>query len=193
MAAALNASDAMQIDEASIDEASFKFESLPSELRLCCCEFLDAGSLARLELCARESRRRALDRRVWPLGVSPHRRYQDRVSKHAAIVRWCNRRECGRHTWVKAWADAARASSPIRCVSEFERYNPHLKEMRETARRISRRGHGILATDESMPTAAKWMLPEPIRAHGLKYTIQANAVIRCVNLCYDQYHSEAKR
>ena len=53
-------SDAMQIDEASIDEASideasFKFESLPSELRLCCCEFLDAGSLARLETCARES------------------------------------------------------------------------------------------------------------------------------------------
>ena len=36
-------------------EASMHFESLPSELRLCCCEFLDAGSLARLELCARES------------------------------------------------------------------------------------------------------------------------------------------
>ena len=50
---------------------------------------------------------------------------------------------------------AARASSPIRCVSEFERYNPHLKEMRETARQISRRGHGILATDESTPTAGK--------------------------------------
>ena len=48
-------SDAMQFDEASIDEASFKFESLPSELRLCCCQFLDAGSLARLETCARES------------------------------------------------------------------------------------------------------------------------------------------
>ena len=53
--AAAHESDAMQIDEASIDEASFKFESLPSELRLCCCEFLDAGSLARLEKCARES------------------------------------------------------------------------------------------------------------------------------------------
>ena len=52
---AAGSSDAMQIDEASIDEASFKFESLPSELRLCCCEFLDAGSLARLEKCARES------------------------------------------------------------------------------------------------------------------------------------------
>ena len=55
MAAALNDSDAMQIDEASIDEASFKFESLPKELRLCCCEFMDAASLARLEKCARES------------------------------------------------------------------------------------------------------------------------------------------
>ena len=55
MAAALNDSDAMQIDEASIDEASFKFESLPSELRLCCYEFLDAGSLARLEKCTRKS------------------------------------------------------------------------------------------------------------------------------------------
>ena len=52
--AAAHENDAMQIDEASIDEASFKFESLPSELRLCCCEFLDAGSLARLETCARE-------------------------------------------------------------------------------------------------------------------------------------------
>ena len=55
MAAALNNSDAMQIDEASIDEASFKFEALPRELRLCCCEFMDAASLARLEKCARES------------------------------------------------------------------------------------------------------------------------------------------
>jgi hypothetical protein len=42
-------SDAMQIDEASMH-----FESLPSELRLCCYEFLDARSLTRLELCARE-------------------------------------------------------------------------------------------------------------------------------------------
>ena len=44
------AADAMQIDEASMH-----FESLPSELRLCCYEFLDAGSLARLEKCAREN------------------------------------------------------------------------------------------------------------------------------------------
>ena len=43
-------SDAMQIDDESM-----AFQSLPSELRLCCYEFLDAGSLARLELCARES------------------------------------------------------------------------------------------------------------------------------------------
>jgi len=50
MAAALNDSDAMQIDEATFD-----FKSLPGELRLCCCEFLEAGSLARLELCTRES------------------------------------------------------------------------------------------------------------------------------------------
>ena len=50
MTAALNASDAMQIDDESM-----AFQSLPSELRLCCYEFLDAGSLARLELCARES------------------------------------------------------------------------------------------------------------------------------------------
>ena len=48
--AALNDGDAMQIDEATFD-----FKSLPGELRLCCCEFLDAGSLARLETCARES------------------------------------------------------------------------------------------------------------------------------------------
>ena len=48
--AALNDGDAMQIDEATFD-----FKSLPGELRLCCCEFLEAGSLARLELCTRES------------------------------------------------------------------------------------------------------------------------------------------
>ena len=42
----------MQTDEASMH---FDFESLPSELRLCCCEFMDAASLARLETCARES------------------------------------------------------------------------------------------------------------------------------------------
>ena len=42
----------MQTDEASMH---FDFESLPSELRLCCCEFMDAASLARLEKCARES------------------------------------------------------------------------------------------------------------------------------------------
>ena len=47
--------DAHDSDAMQIDEASMHFESLPSELRLCCCEFLDAGSLARLELCARES------------------------------------------------------------------------------------------------------------------------------------------
>ena len=45
-----NDSDAMHIDDESM-----AFQSLPSELRLCCYEFLDAGSLARLELCARES------------------------------------------------------------------------------------------------------------------------------------------
>ena len=49
-AALNNDSDAMQIDDESM-----AFQSLPSELRLCCYEFLDAGSLARLELCARES------------------------------------------------------------------------------------------------------------------------------------------
>ena len=43
----------------------------------------------------------------------------------------------------------------IKAVSEFERFNPHVKEMRETAKRISRRGRGILATDESAPTAGK--------------------------------------
>ena len=43
----------------------------------------------------------------------------------------------------------------IKAVSEFERFNPHVKEMRETAKRISRRGRGILATDESIPTAGK--------------------------------------
>ena len=46
-------------------------------------------------------------------------------------------------------------SSAILMVSDFERYNPYIKEMQETARKISRPGHGILATDESTPTAGR--------------------------------------
>lgn len=47
-----------------------------------------------------------------------------------------------------------RSPSPV-CVSRFEEENPYLEEMRQTAKRISRPGRGILATDESVPTAGK--------------------------------------
>ena len=47
-----------------------------------------------------------------------------------------------------------RSPAPV-CVSEFEKQNEYVAEMRETARRISRPGRGILATDESGPTAGK--------------------------------------
>ena len=57
------------------------------------------------ELCVRESRQRALDRRVWPLGVSPRACV---AYRHEAIVRWCDRRACGRHDWIEAWSTAAR-------------------------------------------------------------------------------------
>ena len=40
-------------------------------------------------------------------------------------------------------------------VSDFEHQNPFVREMRETAARLSRRGHGILATDESTPTVGR--------------------------------------
>ena len=40
-------------------------------------------------------------------------------------------------------------------TSTFEHENPFVSEMTATARRIARRGHGILATDESTPTAGK--------------------------------------
>jgi fructose-bisphosphate aldolase class I len=67
-------------------------------------------------------------------------------------------------TAVAAATASSRATAPL-CVSTFERYNPHVKEMRETAKRISRRGHGILPTDESPPTAGKRLgtvgLPNP--------------------------------
>jgi fructose-bisphosphate aldolase class I len=40
-------------------------------------------------------------------------------------------------------------------TSPFEKENRYVDEMIETARRISRRGFGILAADESVPTAGK--------------------------------------
>jgi len=40
-------------------------------------------------------------------------------------------------------------------LSEFELSNPYTREMKATAARVSRRGVGILATDESVPTAGK--------------------------------------
>ena len=57
--------------------------------------------MARELACARAER--ALDRRVWPLGVSP----RACAYKHEAIVRWCDRRACGRHEWIQAWSTAA--------------------------------------------------------------------------------------
>ena len=50
---------------------------------------------------------------------------------------------------------SAERSLPIAMTSQFEQSNRHVEEMVATAQRISRRGHGILATDESVPTAGK--------------------------------------
>jgi len=44
-------------------------------------------------------------------------------------------------------------ASALRMASELE--NPYLSEMLKTAQRITRRGHGILAADESVPTIGK--------------------------------------
>lgn len=57
---------------------------------------------------------------------------------------------CGRSSWAPP---VARCS--VAMTSEFERTNPYIAEMRATAAAISRPGHGILATDESNPTAGK--------------------------------------
>lgn len=55
-----------------------------------------------------------------------------------------------------SWASATVAGlGEISMLSEFEIQNPYVFEMKATAARISRRGHGILATDESVPTAGK--------------------------------------
>jgi fructose-bisphosphate aldolase, class I len=40
-------------------------------------------------------------------------------------------------------------------TSAFEEENSFVPEMEATARRIARRGYGILATDESTPTAGR--------------------------------------
>ena len=40
-------------------------------------------------------------------------------------------------------------------MSPFEMENRFIDEMCTTAKRVARRGHGILATDESTPTAGK--------------------------------------
>jgi len=58
-------------------------------------------------------------------------------------------------TGATAAAAACSRTAMPQCTSEFERFNPYLKEMIATAEQISRRGHGILATDESIPTAGK--------------------------------------
>ena len=44
---------------------------------------------------------------------------------------------------------------PITMASRFEMDNRYIKEMCATARQVARPGHGILATDESTPTAGK--------------------------------------
>jgi fructose-bisphosphate aldolase class I len=51
--------------------------------------------------------------------------------------------------------------------SEFERRCRFLDEMKETAAQISRRGYGILATDESVPTAGK-----RLQTIGLENTLE---------------------
>ena len=58
---------------------------------------------------------------------------------------------------VSPSAATSRPAPPaaIRMVSTFERYNRFTKEMRETAQKLSRPGHGILATDESTPTVGR--------------------------------------
>jgi len=55
---------------------------------------------------------------------------------------------------VAVAASSRTAAAPV-CVSDFEKFNTFLPEMQETAKRISRPGHGILATDESVPTAGR--------------------------------------
>ena len=53
---------------------------------------------------------------------------------------------------ARAEPRAPRAAA-LRMAAEAE--NPYLEEMIATARRITRRGHGILAADESVPTMGK--------------------------------------
>jgi len=56
---------------------------------------------------------------------------------------------------VRQRLGSAERSMTIAMTSQFEQSNRHVEEMVATAQRISRRGHGILATDESVPTAGK--------------------------------------
>jgi len=59
-----------------------------------------------------------------------------------------------------ALASAARAPLAVRArglalMSAFEDQCEFIDEMKATAKQLSRAGHGILATDESNPTAGK--------------------------------------
>jgi len=47
------------------------------------------------------------------------------------------------------------SQAALSMTSAFELENPYIEEMKLTARRIARQGFGILATDESIPTAGK--------------------------------------
>ena len=87
------------------------------------------------------------------------------------------------HVVMTATITAPRAAvlprTPSRCTavsmmtSEFERRNPYVAEMRKTAQLISRPGHGILATDESVPTAGR-----RLEAIGLENTEQHRRAYR---------------
>jgi fructose-bisphosphate aldolase class I len=102
-------------------------------------------------------------------GATPRRRGGRAISSHA-ISRRRNQKHImlllpvtGMHGYVAlahAVSPSAATSRPappaaIRMVSTFERYNRFTKEMRETAQKLSRPGHGILATDESTPTVGR--------------------------------------
>ena len=75
------------------------------------------------DLCARESQRRAIDRRIWPLGVHPT--LSDRIGqKHEYVRIWCDKTECGHHEWMDTWADMARLWCQV-CRRNCNHVTPH--------------------------------------------------------------------
>lgn len=89
------------------------------------------------------------------------------------------------HAVVAPWRPPALSPAAAVCrraactmTSPFEKENRYVDEMMETARRISRRGFGILAADESVPTAGK-----RLQTIGLDNTPENRRAFREVSQC----------